>query len=218
MSSTSSKPLLVAALCVATALAGCGDKKKDATTASTPPAATTVATTPEETPTPVATSPSKSPTATPTEIWVHDTCDKLSKSTKALQPPTVQGTTPEKTKESLQAFFGQLATQLGNQQDALKAAGPPPGPNAQREYKKALAQLTKVEAKIKVVADRVKAADVSSAAEVQALVADLGKSLQVMSNYDGPIAQLMKTNSLGKALAAEPACASLGLAGQSTTS
>lgn len=207
------KTMFVAALCAGTLLGGCGDDKKggDASTGSTPaPFA--------DTPTPKAESPADKSGATATQKWAKAVCAKLVTSTQALQPPTVEGTSPEATKASLTTFFTQLSTQLGNQSKALTEVGPPPGPNGAREYARAARQLERVQKRIDAVIASVKSADVTSAKDVQALTKDLSKSLDVMSGYDGPIAQLMKTKSVGKQLAAEPGCASLGLTGQTSTS
>lgn len=204
------KPLAVAALCAATVLAGCGGNDETPTATPTPTPGFV------DTPAPTGPSPADAKGATATEKWAKTVCDGLAGSTKALQPPTVQGTSPKETKASLENFFTQLAEQLGNQEKALKEAGPPPGPNGKKVYAKAIAKLSKVQSKVEGVAARTKSADVKSADDVQKLVADLGKSLAVMSGYDGPIAQLIETRPVGAALKAEPACASLAVAGQTT--
>jgi hypothetical protein len=195
--------LAVVALCAATGLAGCGDDKdKD------PVGGTTAAV---ETPTPKPQSPADQPDATPTEKWVRQTCDKLEAGMKALQPPNIKGTSPEDTKKSLVTFFTQLADQLGNQEKILNEVGPPPGKNAQREFKDALEKLAEVRGKLERVVSRVESSDATTKKAMDALVVDLGESLKVMADYDGPIAQLAKTNALKDALSAEPGCGSLGM-------
>jgi hypothetical protein len=205
----SSKVLAVAALCVATGLAGCGGDDTPKATSTSPAGVAT--------PTPTPPSPADAANATPTQKWAKATCDKLASGMTALQPPEIQGTSPEATKASLVTFFGQLSDQLGKQATILGEVGPPPGPNAQREYKKALAKLDVVQGKLDKVVGRVKASDAGTKKEVDSLVVDLGESLKVMASYDGPIAQLTTTRSLGAALSAEPGCSSLGVGGQPTS-
>jgi hypothetical protein len=207
MLSKISKTLAVAAVCAATALSGCGDDEPKASTPATQ----------ADTSTPVPTSPAEAPDATPTQKWARATCDKLAGQMDALQPPQVSGTTPEDSQKSLVNFFNSLLEQLDKQASALRAAGSPPGPNAQREYEKALSELDRVERRIQSVTKRAEAANATSKAELDRLVNDLGKSLKVMSDYEGPIAQLLETRSLGKALGAEPACAALSPTGQTTS-
>lgn len=203
----SSRILAVAAVCAVAGLAGCGDDN-DATPSPTPAV---------ETATPKPPSPADQPDATPTEKWVRTTCDKLEAGMKALQPPNIKGTTPEDTKQSLVTFFTQLSDQLGNQEKILNEVGPPPGKNAKREFKDALKELARVHAKLERVVSRVEGAEATSKAEMDSLVDDLGSSLKVMSDYDGPIAQLAKTKALKDALSAEPGCGSFGLATQQAT-
>ncbi len=125
-----------------TLLGGCGDEKgSESGSATTPPAVA-------DTATPSSPSPADQAGASGTEKWAKAVCTKLASSTTALQPPTVEGTTPEATKASLTAFFSQLSTQLGNQQKALEEVGPPPGPNGKREYERAVRQLGRVESRI----------------------------------------------------------------------
>lgn len=199
----SSRILAVAALCAVTGLAACGGD--DDAPASTPAAAV------EATATPEPPSPADQPDATPSEKWVATTCDKLEAGMKALQPPNVNGTTPEDTKKSLVTFFTQLADQLGNQKTILEEVGPPPGKNAKAEFEDALEELDKVKGKLDGVVSRVERSDATTKKDVDALVVDLGESLKVMADYDGPIAQLAKTNALRDELAAEPGCGSLGM-------
>lgn len=203
MKNTTSRILAVTALCAVTGLAACGgDDEKP----STPAAA--VAT---ETATPKPPSPADKPDASPTEEWVRETCDSLEAGMKELQPPDVSGTSPEDTKRSLVTFFTQLAGQLGNQKTILNEVGPPPGPNAKREFEEAIDKLDEVKGKLDAVVERVERSDASTKKEVDALVVDLGESLKVMASYDGPIAQLAKTKALRDALSAEPGCGSLGM-------
>ncbi len=128
---------------------------------------------------------------------------------KALQPPNVNGTSPEDTKKSLVTFFTQLADQLGNQKTILEQVGPPPGKNAKGEFEDALDKLDEVKGKLDRVVARVEKSDASTKKQVDALVLDLGESLKVMADYDGPIAQLAKSNALRDELSAEPGCGSL---------
>lgn len=200
--------LVVAAVCAATGLAGCGDDND-----KTPSPTTAIV----ETPTPTPQSPADKPGATATEKWVQKTCDQLEAGMKALQPPNIKGTTPEDTKQSLVTFFTQLSDQLGNQEKILNEVGPPPGKNAKREFKDALKELARVHAKLERVVSRVEGAEATSKAQMDSLVDDLGSSLKVMSDYDGPIAQLAKTKALKDALSAEPGCGSFGLATQQAT-
>lgn len=198
----SSRILAVAALCAATAVAGCGgDDEPNPTTAQTTPAAN---------------SPADAPDATPTQKWIRSTCDQLSKSMQALQPPQVDGTTPEDTKASLVTFFEGLSGQLGKQEEILEAVGAPPGPNAAREYRDAVQELGRVQGRIDRVIDRVKASKADNEKAVQALVVDLGESLKVMSDFDGPVARFAESKSLGTAVEEEPSCASLTVTGGPT--
>lgn len=202
MNNKSTRILAVAALCAVTGLSACGGDDEKPTT---PTAAVTEAATPQPK------SPADEPDASPTEEWVRTTCDSLEEGMKALQPPNVNGTSPEDTKRSLVTFFTQLADQLGNQKKILEQVGPPPGPNAKREFEDALDKLDEVKGKLDRVVERVERSDASTKKDVDALVVDLGDSLKVMADYDGPIAQLAKTKALREALSAEPGCGSLGM-------
>jgi hypothetical protein len=210
----SKKTMALVALCATTALAGCGSKDKDT---PTPTAAASTPTFPADTPTPTGPSPADAPGASPTVKWAKATCAKLVGAQKAVQPPQVSPSTPDDTKKSLTTFFGQLSDQLGAQADVLKEAGAPPGPNGRKAYAAALAKLAVVQAKVDKVQAQVKSSDAGSEKEMQVLIASLGKTLESMASYEGPISELMATRSLGDALSAEPACAAFGRAGQSTS-
>lgn len=205
MKATLTTTLAAAAIFAAAGLSGCGgDDEAKAPAPSTPVEQTT----------PMPPSPAEQASATPTQKWVKNACAKLADEMTALQPPEIAGTTPEESQASLVKFFSGLQEQMGKQSAALREIGPPPGPNAKREFEEAVADLDKVEKRIAKVVAKAKAADATSKAELDSLVGELGTTLKAMSDYEGPVAQMLKTKSLGKALAAEPACAALTPTGQ----
>lgn len=212
--------LLAVALAATTAFAGCGsdDNTNTSNSGSGADASTPTSLAQAATATPMPTSPAESAGATDTQKWAKDVCAKLADATTAVKPPEVNPSTPKETKASLKAFFDQIAEQLDKQGSALKKVGPPPGPNGKAEYKKALAKLDEVQTAVERVAVSTKNASANNAAQMQELMTELGKQLQSLANYEGPISELMQTKSVGKQLSAEPACKTLGLTEQSTVS
>lgn len=165
-----------------------------------------VATTATEAPsTPV--KPAKS--STPRAEWVLATCRSLARVNDSVQPPSVQPSTPQKTKESLERFYTDLAAVLTEQEKALVAVGEPPGRNAGRDYREMLTRLKDVQTQLTELKGRVSAADLKTADDLNDLLEVLGRRMQKMATYQGPIADLVKSRALGASIGRESACSKL---------
>lgn len=179
------------AVLLAASFAGCGDDKDgggSAGTADTPSSETAVAPTPEEN-------------------WAKEVCTAIAKEVKEVQPPRVEGDDPKDTQKALVSFFEEVGGQLDAQVAAIKTVGPPPDAATKAEWEKALAGLEKTNDKITNIRKELRGAKPQSSADIDALVAGLSKDMQVLTQYDGAIAELQKSKKIGTALTTEPACA-----------
>lgn len=197
MSRIISRSSAVALLAVAGLLAGCGDDKKEGANAgSTPAAAATTDT--AATTAAVATTPEGS--------WASKLCTEMASRAKELQPPSIEGASPEATKKALIAFFVSVGDQLGDQIDAIEEIGPPPGDDA-AGWKAAVKRMKKTEDGVGDIRKSLRAASPKSSADINKIIADLSGQMQTLTKYQGPVADLSKDKALAAALSAEPACA-----------
>ncbi len=78
--------------------------------------------------------------------------------------------TPQKTKESLERFYTDLAAVLTEQEKALVAVGEPPGRNAGRDYREMLTRLRMCRTQLTELKGRVSAADLKTADDLNDLL------------------------------------------------
>lgn len=155
--------------------------------------------------------------STPRAEWVLAACNSLSKVNASVEPPAIQPSTPQKTKQSLERFYTDLSSVLSEQEKALAAVGEPPGRNAGRDYTETVTRLKDVQTQLTELKGRVAAADLKTADDLNDLLEVLGRRMQKMASYQGPVADLVQSRALGKAIGRESACSKLGT-GLTTTS
>lgn len=194
----------VALLCAATALAGCGD---DGDEAADVPAPTTVASTPGSTPAVAETPETKKIAASAEGKWATKLCTEMVGKVGQIQPPVIDDASPEGTQKGLIAFFGEVVEQQGAQIATLKSVGPPPGDKAVAEWEKAVTKLREVRREVTTVKKDLEATTPGSKAELAKQMSGLGKQLESLGSYGGPIADLKASKKVGAALGVEPACA-----------
>lgn len=146
---------------------------------------------------------------TPEENWAKDVCTAIQKQVKEVQPPRVESNDPADTQKALVTFFSDVGDQLDGQVEAIKTVGPPPDAATKAEWEKALAGLEKTNGKITKIRKELRSANPKSASDVNKIVAGLSKDMEVLTKYDGAIAELKKSKQLESALTTEPACASV---------
>ncbi len=147
--------------------------------------------------------------STPRAEWVLAACKSLAKVNASVQPPAIQPSTPQKTKQSLERFYTDLSSVLSEQEKALAAVGEPPGRNAGRDYSETVTRLKDVQAQLTQLKGRVSAADLKTADDLNDLLEVLGRRMQKMASYQGPVADLVQSRALGKAIGRESACSKL---------
>lgn len=146
---------------------------------------------------------------TPEENWAKEVCTAIAKQVKEVQPPRVESNDPADTQKALVTFFSQVGGQLEGQVEAIKTVGPPPDAATKAEWEKAVEGLEKTNAKITGIRKELRGANPKSSEDIDKIVASLSKDMQVLTQYDGAIAELKKNKQLGTALTTEPACASV---------
>lgn len=184
---------VLAGLCIGAA--GCGDDGVRPVASSPKDDAKSTAT------------PAKS--STPRAEWVLATCRGLGQINASVQPPSVQPSSPSDTKASLERFYNDLSKVLSEQEKALAAVGTPPGANARRDYRETLGRIRDVQAQLAELKGRVQASDLKTADDLNELLEALGRRMQKMASYQGPMADLIRSRALGKAIDREPACSKL---------
>lgn len=194
-------PLVSVALVAAGALAGCGDDNgsEKASTPAPAPAASTPA---------AADTDAKSAAAatTPQGKWAQQLCTAMVGKAEEVQPPNVNPKSPEATQKALIAFFSDVGEQIDGQVATIEKIGPPPG-SAAGDWEKAVEQLRKTNAEVAKIRRGLRAANPQTSGDVDKVVADLGKQMGELAQYQGPVAELSKNKALADAIAAEPACA-----------
>ncbi|MBJ7472937.1 MAG: hypothetical protein JHD16_16640 [Solirubrobacteraceae bacterium] len=194
------KAPVVALVAAAGLLAGCGgdsDKPNANASGSTPAAADNGA----------VTSADKATATTPEENWAAKLCTTMAKQAKTVQPPEVDTSSPEATQKGLVKFFVDVGDQLEDQVKAVEKVGPPPGGDAEAAWNRAVKAMKATETKVGDIRQELRAATPDSAAELNAVVAKLGDQMKVLNEYQGPVADLSKEDTLATALSSEPACA-----------
>ncbi len=179
----------VAAVLAAAALAGCGDDDKPKGDAQ----ATTGG---ETTPRP----------STPETSWAAKLCTTMAGKASEVQPPKVDAKSPEATKKALITFFSDVGEQLEEQVDTVKEVGPPPAAADKAAWDKAVKRMSGVEDDVAKIRRSLRAAEAQNAADINSVVADLGKQMTKLNQYQGPVAELSEHKSLSDALVNEPAC------------
>jgi hypothetical protein len=204
VNSTNIRRSAVALVATAGLLAGCGDSDTDPVGSTTDaPAATTAAVT--ATPIPTLSAKDKKELASPNGKWATSVCNGLVKGTLELQPPNVDPANPASTRTSLISFFKQVGDQLEGQVKVLKDAGKPP--TGIDTYKSSIRRLEKIKRSVRELGENVEESNATSEADITAVVAGLGKQMNALSSYGGPVVDLSKNKDLAKVLSAEPACA-----------
>lgn len=188
MKYTLNRASAVALLAVAGLIAGCGDDSSKK--ASEDPVGKALASTPEE-------------------AWASKVCTAIAAQAQTIQPPAVDPKDPAGAQKGLVTFFSSVGDQLDNQITAIEKVGPPPGEEAAADFDKALVRMKATEAQLTKIRKSLRSEDPKSSSDVNAIVADLGKEFQKLSKYQGPVADLSKSDTLATALAAEPACATV---------
>ncbi len=182
--------LPLAAVLAAGALAGCGDDKKEGAT-----------------PTPTSADQAQaSKASTPETSWAAKLCTTMAGKAKTVQPPKVDASSPAATKKALITFFSDVGEQLNDQVDTVKEVGPPPTDEAKAAWNKAVDRMSDVENEVAKIRKGLRAADYQNAADVNAVVEDLGKQMNKLTQYQGPVAELSENKALSEALVNEPAC------------
>lgn len=193
----------VALLLAATALAGCGDGDE----AADVPAPTTVASTPVDASVPAVTPETKKIAASDEGKWATQLCTEMAGKVGQIKPPTIDDASPEGTQKGLVAFFDEVVKQQGAQLSTMKSVGPPPGDKAGAEWKTAMTNLRKVRSEVTTVKDDLEATTPGNKAELAKQISGLGKQLESLGAYGGPIGELKASKNVGAALSVEPACA-----------
>ena len=168
-------------------VAGCGDSDKKSSSSSSETAMAT----------------------TPDEAWASKLCTAVAAQVKEVQPPAVEGVDPAKAKAGLVTFFTTVGSQLTGQISAIEQVGPPPEQTAVSEWKDAVAELKTAKTKITKIRKTISESDAKTTAEMNKVVADLGDEMKVLTEYDGAIAALQQSKTIGQAIAGEPACATV---------
>lgn len=179
--------LPVATLLAAGVLAGCGDDKKDSAT-------------------PEPTSTTQAKASTPETSWAEKLCTTMAGKAKTVQPPKVDAQSPAATKKALVTFFTDVGDQLEDQIATVKEVGPPPAADAKAAWEKAVERMSGVEEDVTKIRQNIRGADAQNAADINAVVADLGKQMGKLTEYQGPVAELSENKTLQDALVNEPAC------------
>lgn len=209
-----------AALLVAATFAGCGGSDDDGEQADAAPAGTTIPQSPSQTATTEeeqkeakakeqALAKEISAKESPERAWAKKLCTAMAGAAKPLTPPNLEAPNVETTQQSLARFFTQAREQLGVQVETLEKVGAPPNDRASTEWQQAVGGMETIQQQLGVVQKSVKAAKLDNQKDLEEFTTDLGKQMDVLSNYPGPIAILTPNPEIGPAIQAEPRCRNL---------
>lgn len=209
-----------AVLAATAALAGCGGSDEPEQKADAAPAGTTIPQAPSQ----VATTEEQKKEAKAKEAalakevsekgseeraWAKELCSAMSNASKPLTPPNVGADEVDTTQRSLTRFFSQAQDQLGVQIKTLESVGAPPNNRASTEWQQAVGGLKTIRQQLGVVQKSVAAAKLENQKDLETFTTDLGRQMEALSNYPGPIAILSPNPEIGPALQAEPGCRKL---------
>lgn len=202
-----------AVLAAAGLLAGCGGGSNDdgAAKSDTPaakqqdqPASTTA--TPQQLAANIKAGP-KPKSTSPERRWARSLCQDMAKASTPVKQPQSNSSDVVKAQRSLVRFFGQVEAQLGAQQQVMVAAGDPPIKGAEAEWQRAVGGMDTVRDQLQTIEKKLSSADLKSPQDLQNYMKTLGGQMQILTNYQNPIASLSSNPTIGPALAAEKSCA-----------
>lgn len=203
-----------AVLVAAGLLAGCGGGSDDdgAAKSDTPaaaqqqdqPASTTA--TPQQLAANIKAGP-KPKSTSPERRWARSLCQNMAKASTPVKQPQSNSSNVVKAQRSLVRFFGQVEAQLGAQQQVMVAAGDPPLKGAEAEWQRAVGGMDTVREQLQTVEKKLAGADLKNPQDLQRYMKTLSGQMELLTNYQNPIAALSSNPTLGPALAAEKSCA-----------
>lgn len=202
-----------AVLVAAGLLAGCGGGSDDdgaaksdtpASTQAQGPASTTA--TPQQLAANIKAGP-KPKASSPERRWARSLCQNMAKASTPVKQPQSNSSDVVKAQRSLVRFFGQVEAQLGAQQQVMKAAGDPPIKGAEAEWQRAVGGMDTVRQQLQTIEKKLSSADLNSPQDLQNYMKSLGGQMQILTNYQNPIASLSSNPTVGPALAGEKSCA-----------
>lgn len=203
-----------AVLAAAGLLAGCGGGSDDGSAKSDTPAATqqqdqqpaSTTATPQQLAANIKAGP-KPKSTSPERRWARDLCQNMAKASTPVKQPQSNSSDVVKAQRSLVRFFGQVESQLGAQQQVMVAAGDPPIKGAEAEWQRAVGGMDAVREQLQSIEKKLSSADLNSPKDLQNYMKTLSGQMQILTNYQNPIASLSSNPTLGPALAAEKSCA-----------
>ena len=209
-----------AAVLAAAMLVGCGSDDEPAEKADAAPAGTTIPKSPSQTATTeeekkeakaqeAALAKEVSADSSAERAWAKKLCTAMADTSEPLTPPTLEAAEVGTTQNSLARFFTQAQKQLEAQVTTLEKVGAPPNGRASTEWTQAVGGMETISQQLGVVQKSVKAAKLDNQKDLEKFTTDLGKQMDVLSNYPGPIAVLLPNPEIGPALEAEPRCRNL---------
>ncbi|QWF83832.1 hypothetical protein [Amycolatopsis sp. CA-230715] len=139
--------------------------------------------------------------------WADKVCTGVQAgSAKLSNPPSLQSGDASKTADAIVKFLASISSALDDMAGGIKAAGPPPVPNAQAVVDKAAGTLGETKTMLDQTKTKMEQAKVGDQKSLQKLVTDADASFAKLSEPGGPIKDLRANPELNLAFDESPTC------------
>jgi hypothetical protein len=155
--------------------------------------------------------------STTPEAWAEKVCKSVEGDVAALkQTPDIDQSDPQKAKDGMTAYLGQIATALGRMAGGIRDAGAPPVADGAQAADRVTTALEDAKKTVDEAKANLEQAPVNDAAAFQEAFAKVGEDLGALSGLDDPTKDLESNQQLKEAFDKAPTCKKLDEGSNST--